>query len=206
MRVIGLTGSLKTGKSTAAKMFARLGAKVISADDIAHEVIAPSGSGYKKIIKIFGAGILEKKRINRKKLAQIVFQDKKKLKILEKIIHPIVKQRIGGFIDAQKKKNGVIVLEVPLLFESGLHRKVDATIVVKASQNIQIKRAVGQLKIPKKEAIRRIKAQMPLKTKIRLANFIIDNGGTIKQTRKQVVKIWHELSSKTKKSQNKKTL
>ena len=194
MRVIGLTGSLKTGKSTVAKMFAQLGAKVISADKIAHDVLAEGSAGYKKIVKIFGPEILEKRRINRKKLGEIVFQDKKKLRILEHIIHPIVKQRIGGFIDAQKRKKGVIIVEVPLLFESGMHKKVEATVVVKAPRTLQIKRAVSQLKITKKEAVYRIKAQMPLQTKIRMANFIIDNGGTIQQTRKQVVNIWHELS------------
>lgn len=194
MFIIGLTGSLKTGKSTVAKMFAHLGAKVISADTIAHEEIKPNGRCYKEIIKIFGREILKNEAIDRKKLGKIVFEDKKKLKILENIIHPVVNQRIGGFINAQQGKKGVIVLDVPLLFEVGLQKKVDASVVVKAPATVQIKRAVKQLKISKAEALRRIKAQMPLKTKIRLANFIIDNGGTITGTRKQVVKIWDELS------------
>ncbi|MBF0523062.1 MAG: dephospho-CoA kinase [Candidatus Omnitrophica bacterium] len=200
MFVVGLSGSLKTGKSTVAAMFVELGAFVVDADKIAHQEMTPQGSCYRPIVKVFGQKILnEDGMIDRKKLSGIVFKDRAQLNKLMKIIHPAVKKEIRKVVQSLRGKQGILVLDVPLLFESGLHKEVDVSVVVKAHRQKQITRAVRQLKISKVQAGNRIKAQMPLKAKIRLANFIIDNNGTINQTRKQVVQIWDELSQKTQK-------
>lgn len=198
MFVVGLTGGLATGKSTVAAMFARLGAKVIDTDKIVHKEMRRGGRCYAPIIRAFGQQMAGKKGIDRKKLGKIVFADKRKLKRLEKIVHPMV---LLGVNEELKKYRGreIAVIEVPLLFEAGFDRCVDTTIVVTASRRSQIERSRRSLKITRTEALRRIKAQMPLRDKIRRADIIIDNSTTKTQTHKQVKAIWQKLTQKLKK-------
>ena len=185
MFVIGLTGSLATGKSTVAAFFKKNGAKIISADRIAHQLIAPNGECFDPIIKHFGRGILRQGKIDRRRLGKAVFNDRRRLKKLEAIIHPAVRKRIRQELDGYQRTNKKIVLDVPLLFEAGWQRLVDVTVVVAATKETQLKR-VSRSGMSTAEAALRIKAQMPLRKKIRMADFIIDNNGTKKQTEKQV--------------------
>jgi len=195
MLVIGVTGSLGSGKTTVATMFADLGAKVLSADKIAHQKMQRSAACFHPIVKTFGEDILTAGRIDRRKVAARVFKNPKLLRKLEGIVHPEVRKEIISKVKQYKKRrqSTVIVLDVPLLFESKLDRGVDIAIVVKAARAKQIARATKLLGITKAEAERRIKIQMPLQQKIRLADIIIDNNGTFKQTKKQVEQIWERL-------------
>ena len=195
MRVIGLTGSLGTGKSTVAGMFADLGAKVLSADKIAHQQITPKGACYKKVIRAFGKDILTAGRIDRRKVAARVFQNRGQLRTLEKIIHPVVRKVLRAKIQQYKKRKGrvVVVIDVPLLFESKLNRDVDFSIAVKTNRTIQMARIIKKLGMTKADAECRIKAQMPLYQKIRLADMTIDNNGTLTNTKTQVKRIWEKL-------------
>ena len=195
MRVIGITGSLGAGKSTVAAMFAERGAKVLNADKIARQLIAPKGACFQKVVGAFGKGILKAGRINRQEVAQRVFKNTNQLRKLERIIHPVVRKVIKMKIRQYKKRGRavVVVIDVPLLFESKLNNDVDLSIVVKARRNTQIIRATKQLGITQADAARRIKAQMPLQKKIRLADMIIDNSGTLTSTKKQVNRIWEKL-------------
>ena len=195
MRVLGITGSLGTGKSTVAKMFGNLGAKVLDADRIAHQQALPGASCFRLIVKSFGKDILTGGRIDHKKMAACVFTDIKKLRKLEKIIHPKVRKVIlTKIIQYQKSKRvRVVVLDVPLLFEAKLNEYVDMTIVVKSSKAKQLLRATKHSYRTKGDALRRIKSQMPLRQKIRLADIIIDNNGSLIKTKKQVVQIWEKL-------------
>lgn len=178
-------------------MFARLGAKVVDADRIVHDLIEAKGRCFKKVVRHFGKEILDSPRggVDRRKLGEIVFHDQKRLKELEQILHPQVireiKRQITHYRNAAKSK--VLILDVPLLFESGLDRAVDMTIVVKAAQREQIFRSAQRLGLDKKQALRRIQAQMPLKEKILLSDIVIDNGGSIIKTRQQVKEIWESL-------------
>lgn len=201
MRIIGITGSLGSGKTTVAAMLADLGAKVIDADRIAHRVMQPDSSCLRKIVKHFGRGILANGYIDRKKLAQIVFNDPKRLHTLIRIIHPKVKEEIKRKVVAYRKlrRVSVVALDVPLLFESGLDRWVDLTVVVKVRSSQQIERIRRRLSLTESEAFKRIKAQMPLKEKIRLADVIIDNTGSLTKTKKQVEKLWQKLTQKKNK-------
>ena len=195
MCVIGITGSLGTGKSTVARMFMDFGAKVLDADRIAHQQMLPGAVCFRPIVKTFGKDILTAGRIDRKKVAARVFLDIKQLRKLEQIVHPAVRKVIIAKIRQYKKnrRKSVMVIDIPLLFESKLNRYVDFTIVVKASRTKQILRATKNLGMTKVDALRHIRAQMPLRQKIRLADIIIDNDGSLIKTKKQVVQIWEKL-------------
>ena len=198
MLVVGLTGGLASGKSTVAKMFARLGAKVIDTDRIVHKEMRRTGRCYAPIIRAFGKQVVAKSNIDRRKLAAVVFSDKRKLKRLERIVHP--KVRLGINEELKKYRGNVIaIIEVPLLFEAGFDRYVDTTIVVMARRNTQIDRSARSLKLTRTEALRRINTQMPLRDKIRRADIIIDNSKTKTQTHKQVKAIWQKLTQRVKK-------
>ena len=201
MLVVGITGGLSTGKSTVAAMLARLGAKVINADKIVHEQLRRTGGCYAPILRAFGGKIADKNGIDRKKLAALVFNDRRKLKRLETIVHPKVLAEITKRVKGYKKEasRGIVVIEVPLLFESGFDRYVDTTIAVTTRRNTQISRSRKSLNITRTEALRRIHAQMPLRDKIRRADIIIDNSTTKTQTHKQVKAIWQKLTQRAKK-------
>ncbi len=186
--ILGLTGSFGSGKTMVAKIFKSFGAKVIDADKIAHRIIKPQSQIYQKIISIFGKNILKKnKTIDREKLAQIVFNNKNLLKKLNQIMHPQIIKIIKSQIKNYKSK--IIILDAPLLIEAGLANLVDKLIVVKAKKKEQIERLQAKLPLQKREILKRIKAQIPLQDKVRLADFVIDNSATIKNTKRQVAQI-----------------
>jgi len=190
--ILGITGSFGSGKTTVAKMFASHGARLIDADKIAHNVIKPGNIAYKRIITDFGKNILNKnKEINRGKLARIVFNNQRLLKRLNNIVHPQVIRIIRKQIETSKSK--LIVLDVPLLIEAGLEKIVDKIIVVKTNKEKQIERIQSKTSLGRKDIFKRIRFQIPQNVKLRLADFIIDNSGTIKETRKQVMQIRRQL-------------
>ena len=195
MRVIGLTGGLATGKSTVAAMFAKLGASVINADKIAHDQLRPGTPVGRAVVKLFGTEAMKRGRVNRKAIAARVFKDRSLLNALNRIVHPHVRTAITKEIERLKRirPKGKVILDVPLLFESGLDELTDTTVVVRSSRGKQISRAKRKLNITAQEARRRIQAQMPLREKIRKADIIIDNNGTINQTKKQVKILWRKL-------------
>lgn len=190
--ILGLTGSFGSGKSTVAGMFKHRGAVVIDADKLAHACICVGKSAYRKIVDFFGRGILSPdKTIDRLKLSQIVFNDPDKLKKLNSIVHPEVIGEIKREIKSTKE--GLVVLDVPLLIEAGLGKLVDKIIVVKISRAQQLKRVKGRTLLSEADIIKRIKAQLSLSAKQKQADFVIDNCRTIKETEKQVERVWRSL-------------
>ncbi len=186
--IIGVTGGFGTGKSTVARIFESLGAKVIDADKIALDLLKTGTSTYKKILKAFGKNILkENGAIDRSKLAIIVFDSKKPLLKLNKITHPEVIKTIKQKIEGLNK--GIVVLDIPLLFEAGLECLADKIVVVKSNRQNQYERLLKKTSLSKIEIAKRINAQMPLSKKIRGADFIIDNDYSIENTKKQVQKL-----------------
>ncbi len=186
--VIGLTGSFGSGKSTVADIFVASGARRIDADKIAHSCISPGKQAYVKIIAAFGHVLVGKnKKIERPRLAGIAFSDKKKLKQLESILHPEIIKIIRKKINAIKK--GVVILDAPLLLEARLRNIVDKLVVVKINRDEQLRRLLGKKCFKKQDILRRIKTKIPLRAKVRLADFIIDNNGSLGKTRKQVKRI-----------------
>jgi dephospho-CoA kinase len=177
MIVVGLTGSIATGKSTVAQMFKRCGAIVIDADALAREVVKPDKPAWRHIAKTFGKNVLNPDSIiNRHALGAIVFRSPAKLRRLERIIHPRVareQQRLVRRI-AIRKPRAIVIYEVPLLFEAGVDKRVDQTIVVMADQKTQIARLKKRNGLTRSGALQRIRAQMPLSKKKDRADYVID--------------------------------
>lgn len=192
-RIVGITGGFGTGKTTVSELLKSFGARVIDADKIAHKLIRPRTVIYQKIVRVFGERILRKdKTIDRVKISKTVFDDSKLLKRLNKIVHPAVERVIKQQIQHSHQK--LILLDVPLLFEAKLEYLVDKIIVVKTNRRRQFERLLEKTKYNKEDILKRINIQMPLSDKIREADFVIDNNGTIEETKKQVKRIWREIS------------
>ena len=192
---IGLAGGIGTGKSTVASMLKEMGIPVINSDEVAREVTEPGSEGYKKVVEAFGRGILNSDgTINRKKLGSIVFSDESKRRILEKILHPLILGRIRARLDELKRAGcEFVVLEVPLLFEKGLDRNMDFNVVVYTDEKTQLERLTRRDGLTLKEALSRIKSQMPLSEKVKRADFVIDNSGDLSYTKRQVEEMWKRI-------------
>lgn len=188
--VIGITGSFGSGKSTVAGMFARHGAHVIDADKVNRSLMTPSKKLYRALVKRFGRDILKKdKTIDRKKLARLVFKKKREMASLRRIAHPEIIKEIERIIRS-KKKNKVIIVDAPLLIESGFYKKADRVIVVRTRMDLQFRRLIRARGMAGKEILERIGTQAPLKKKLALADFVIDNSGSRRKTLYQVQRIW----------------
>ena len=193
--IIGITGSFGSGKTSVAKMFKDLGAYIIDADEVCHSLMMPSGKLYKKIVSCFGNNILKSdKRIDRKMLAKIVFGDGSKLQLLNRLVHPEAISRIREIGQANKKRK-VIIIDAALLVETSFYKEMDSIIVVRTDRDKQIKRLIRSMGMTKKEILKRINVQAPLKKKKAFADFIIDNSGTRRETLFQVEKIWKTIRS-----------
>jgi dephospho-CoA kinase len=194
--VIGVTGIFGSGKSTVSNILKSYGLKIIDADKIAHKYLLPGTKTYTKILGYFGRGILkENSRIDRKKLGELVFNNRKLLQKLNSIVHPKIISDIREGI--RKSREKMVVLDAPLLIESGLKKIVDDLIVVIIERDELIRRLAKKAALKRSEIIKRIKSQIPQKEKSRFANFIIDNSGTIRETKKQVKKIMKKIEEGT---------
>ncbi|MEJ2231720.1 MAG: dephospho-CoA kinase [Nitrospirales bacterium] len=177
MVVVGLTGGLASGKTTVAKIFKSLGARIIDADQLARTVVKPGKAAWRDILREFGPQILASDQtINRQTLATIVFRSPKKLKILQKIIHPRVarEQAKQAKIIQQHSPNAVIIYDAALLLEAGAQKRMDHVIVVTADRTTQISRACRRDGLTKTQALGRIKQQMPLRDKLKYADAVLD--------------------------------
>jgi len=192
--IIGLTGSIGTGKSMIANKFKQLNIPVVDADIIAREVVEPGEDAYNKIVAAFGEEILQQdKTLDRAKLGEIVFGDEEKRKTLNDIIHPAIRQEMIRRRDEHVAKNvPCVVLDIPLLYESKLTEFVEKIIVVTVEQDVQLERILGRDDITKKEALQRINSQIPVSEKEKWADAVINNNGTISQSEEQLVHILTE--------------
>lgn len=195
MVVIGITGGFGTGKSTVARFFKQLGAVVLDADTLAHQAMEPKKLAWRQIVKRFGTAILnDDSTIDRKQLAEAVFQDEGRRRQLEGIIHPQVlralKRGVHGY--RRMRKVPAVVLDVPLLIEAGAQNLVDLLVVVTAPLPVQMRRLKEKYGWTQEEIGSRISAQMDLSAKAALADYVVDNGSSVENTRKQVKRIWNQ--------------
>ncbi len=195
MLVVGLTGGIASGKSVVSKTLKEFGLPIIDADLIAREIVRPNEVSYKNIVDHFGKGILNPDQtINRRKMAKIVFGDAKERERLNSILHPRIVEKIKRRIeDFKKREEKIVILDAALLVEAGELSLADKLIVVNTRPKIQIKRLVQRDHLTKKEARERIATQMPLSEKVKLADYVIDNSGSVTKTVKRTKELYHKL-------------
>ena len=196
MILVGLTGGVATGKSTVAKIFKRCGAVVIDADELARRVVEPGKPAWRDIVKLFEKTVFNPDRsLDRQALGSIVFRNRAKLRQLEHIIHPRVAREQQKLVRRVAKRNphAVVIYEVPLLFEAGVDKRVDQTIVVTADRKTQISRLKKRNGLSRTEALRRISNQMPLAKKIQRADHVLNGTLSRPSLRKQVGQLFEHL-------------
>ena len=188
MKLIGLTGGIGSGKSTVAAILRRFGAAIINADDLSREVVQPGQEAWQEIVDAFGAHILhENKTLDRKKLRTIVFDNREARQKLEAIVHPRVRslaeQRVRELAAAG---SSIIVYEVPLLFENQIHLWLRPVILVACDMATQKNRLQKRDRLTDTEAQQHLEAQMSLEDKRKLADYVIDNNGSLEELERQV--------------------
>lgn len=193
MKVIGITGSFGTGKTFVSGVFRSLGADIIDADRIARQTVRKGTPAYAGIVGVFGRSVLNKAgQINRSRLAMEVFSDRRKLRMLNRIVHPEVIRTIKRRVEKSGKED-ILVIDAPLLIEAGLAGMVDTLIVVTASRARQIERCVKKFRITEDDVLKRIESQIPLRKKVKMADFVIRNDGKKSETRRQIKKVWRKI-------------
>ena len=190
-RLIGLTGNIGCGKTTVAHMFEDLGAEVIDADEIGHQLLEKEKIK-KRVVGIFTERVLNGKgSISRKKLRNLVFKDKKKLELLNSILHPLIVKEIKKKIKASP--SNLIVIDAAVLLEAGWDSLVDKILVVRAPYHTQLKRIKEKGNFSPAQIKGIMEAQLPQREKIKRADFVIENEGSVDKIREQVRKIWEKL-------------
>lgn len=198
MRVIGLTGGIACGKSTVAGILRELGARVVDADEVAREVLAPGSPVLARVAERFGREVLhEDGSLDRRHLAGIVFRDRQALADLNAITHPpiieVIRRRIE---EARGEGVRVLVIDAPLLLEAGMEGMVDEVWVVTCTRDQQIERLCRRTGLSPREAEARMRAQMPLEEKVRRADRVIPNQGSLAELRAEVERHWQDLTSR----------
>lgn len=199
--IIGLTGGIATGKSTVAEMLRGLGARIIDADELARRAVQKGTSGYGKVVALFGAEILgDDGEIDRKRLGALVFKDSSLRRRLEEIIHPEVFREFEAEsnVIAAGQPDAIIVFNAALLIETGYHERMDLIVVVYASDEDQLDRLVRRDSLTPGEALERIGSQLSLEIKKGLAHHLINNSGSVDDTRRQVEALYRRLSGEAK--------
>jgi dephospho-CoA kinase len=191
MRVLGLTGGIGSGKSVVAQMFAQLGAEVIDADQLAREVVEPGQPALQEIAATFGPHVLlPDGRLDRPKLAGIIFADSAERARLDAITHPRIRDRMEEQIKARLSGSGVLIVDIPLLYENDRTNAVEKIIVVWVDQQTQLQRIRQRDGLSVEAARQRIAAQMPLDAKRARADHVVDNSVSLEDTRRQVEAIY----------------
>jgi dephospho-CoA kinase len=206
MLKIGLTGGIASGKSLVSQMFVDLGAHCIDADQIAHELMRPGEKVYEQVVQSFGDEILNPdKSVNRSKVAELAF-DKRRPRIYElnRLMHPEVIQRYESWMEdiRSREPDAIAILEAALVLEAGLRKRFDRIVVVTCKPQQRIERWAQRFNLDpetaKVEVTRRMMAQAPDEAKIQAADYVIDNSGSVEETRNQVQKVYEALLPQAK--------
>ena len=199
MPVVGLTGGIGSGKSTVASLFADKGAVVIDADRISREVMAPGGQAFAPIVERFGPDVVGSDgTLDRAALAQIVFKDRQALTDLEGITHPAIGRVMAEQMAAAASEPGrVVVMDIPLLAEGTVRERygLAAVVVVDAPTDLALERLVGQRGMDESDARARMANQASREERVRLADHLIDNSGSLEHLRAEVDRVWQQLQA-----------
>jgi dephospho-CoA kinase len=207
---VGLTGGIAAGKSVVGEMFVALGARLVQADRIAHSLMRPGEAVYNEVVRHFGREILNPDgSVNREKLAEVAFgsatvpEGKRTARIeeLNRIVHPAVIRSQDEWMQQMgiQDRHAVAIVEAALLLEAGAAKSFDRMIVVTCRAEQRVERFAARLRIDldtaRKEVERRMAAQIPDEEKIKAADYVIDNSGSLDETREQVSTVWQQLST-----------
>jgi dephospho-CoA kinase len=196
MLIIGLTGGIATGKSTVVAMFERRGARILDFDVMARVVVEPGTPALKDIVAYFGQSVLKKDRtLDRTKVGEIVFGDAEKRKTLEGFIYPRLFEEYARRVKEieEKHPDALVLVDTPLLFEANLEHMFEKIIVVHSTREEQIERIVERDGLGREDAFRRLEAQMPTEEKLKRADYIIHNSGSLEDVESEVDEIWETL-------------
>ena len=196
MKIIGLTGGIATGKSIVASVFRELGAILLDADVIARLVVLPHQPAWEDIVEFFGPQVVnEDESLNRAKIGEIVYNNPDSLTELNRITHPRIMQHYKDELRRIKTEqpDAVVVLEVPLLYETNMDKLCQQVVVVYVDRETQIKRLMKRDNISYADAVKRVDAQMPMDEKVRRADFVIDNRGSMEETKEKATKYYNEI-------------
>lgn len=191
--ILGLTGGIGSGKSTVSGIFKNIGIEIFDADLIAKEIFEEEKT-QNEIKKVFGEEILTSNRVDREKLKEKVFNDKKKLENLNKIIHPKVIERYRNIKERVEEK--LIIFDVPLLFESGIDKLCDKILVVDIDEELQRERVKKRDGISSELVEKIIKSQLPREERIKKADFVVENNGSLEDLKEKVLNLVKELGSR----------
>ncbi len=195
MDLIGLSGGIGSGKSTVSGLLRTLGAHVIDADEGARAVVEPGTPGFGAVVAEFGLEVVRDGRLDRQRLASLVFNDRQALERLNAIVHPLVREWTAARLtDAAAEGVEIVVQDIPLLFENGYEPIFRSTILVYVPEALQLERLVAR-GMPEGDARARIANQMPIEEKRSRATYVIDNSGTREETRAQTEKVWTEITA-----------
>ena len=198
--LLGLTGSIATGKSTVAEMLKRRGAVVVDADQVARKVVEPGSLGLNRIKETFGSEMLTADgQLDRAKLGELVFADEEARLRLNALLHPLIMDEMKRMTaeSLDKDPKSIVIWDVPLLIEENLTQFVEQVIVVYVPQAIQLKRLMERNHLTKTEAIKRMQSQLSIEEKKKVADYIIDNSGSLEETERQVDQLWRYLTLKS---------
>ncbi|HOP29471.1 MAG TPA: dephospho-CoA kinase [Spirochaetota bacterium] len=188
---IGVTGIFASGKGTVCEMFRELGAGVVDTDIVAREIMEPGATGLKKVVEEFGDSFINSDgTLDRRGFANSVFTSAEKVKRLNEITHPVIKE----IVIERTSGDGIFMVNTPLLFESGFDKLMEKNIVVTAGNEQVLVRGSKRDNITPEEIKERLKHQIPLNEKVKLADYVIDNSGNIDNTKRQVADIWNILT------------
>lgn len=196
MLTVGVTGGVGSGKTTVSKMFEEEGAYLIDADQIGRELIHPGSPAWKELLRVFGRTILQKNgTIDRSQLANLVFSNRRKRRLLNNILHPRIRREMMKRAReiARKDTQAIVIFDVPLLVETGFHREMDKVVVVTSKETQQIRRLKKRAGLKEEEARRILSSQWDIEKKIKVADFVIPNEGPLKRTRTCVREVFQEL-------------
>ena len=199
MVIAGLTGGIASGKSTASAFLADAGAVIVDADIIAREVVQKNRPAWLEIVRAFGRSILlPGGEINRFLLGEIIFNDPAQKQVLNRIVHPeVIAETATRLAEIEKNQPGaVVILEVPLLIESGMDTGLSDIIVVYVPEPVQIQRLIARDALTQVQAQARIRSQMPIEEKKRRATIVIDNSGSREDTRSISLTVYQRLKKK----------
>ncbi|MBR9985793.1 MAG: dephospho-CoA kinase [Desulfosarcina sp.] len=201
MIIAGLTGGIASGKSTIARFLSDAGAQIVDADKIAREVVKPGTPAYDAILAFFGRTIvLPGGSIDRKRLGEIIFNDPDKKARLDAIVHPLVFERSAEMIAqiAAGTPDAVVIMDVPLLMEADMGRGLEEVIVVYVPETLQLERLMNRDGLDEQAAMARIRSQMSIEEKRRRATLVIDNSGTLSDSRRQALAVFNILKQRSK--------